>query len=90
VTHHIEVLGFDCAACRKTYQLIEEVARELDIDIRLEKVSDPARIAAYRALSVPGIAIDGKLVHSGSKPSRKTIEAWLSARPHPEGGASHD
>lgn len=84
MTHHIEVLGFDCTACRKTFQLIGEVAHELDIDIRLEKVSDPARIAAYRALAVPAVAIDGKLLHSGSLPSRKTITNWLLAitQPH--------
>ncbi|MEW6132240.1 MAG: thioredoxin family protein [Pseudomonadota bacterium] len=78
MTPHIEVLGFDCAACRKTFRLIGEVAQELGIDIRLEKVSDPARIAAYRALAVLAIAIDGKLLHSGSLPSRKTITAWLT------------
>lgn len=75
---HIEVLGFDCPTCRKTYRLIEEVAHELDIDIQLEKVSDLTRIAAYRVLSVPGFAIDGKLLHSGSSPNRKTITSWLT------------
>lgn len=78
VMMHIEVLGFDCPTCRKAYRLIEEVAHELDIDIQLEKVSDPARIAAYRVLSVPGFAIDGKLLHSGSSPTRKTITSWLT------------
>lgn len=75
---HIEVLGFDCPACRKTFQLIGEIAQELGIDIRLEKVSDPERIAVYRVLAVPAVAIDGKLLHSGSLPSRKTITTWLT------------
>jgi small redox-active disulfide protein 2 len=79
VTHHIEVLGFDCAACRKTFRLVGEVAQELGIDIRLEKVSDPARIAACQALAVPAVVIDGKLVYSGSLPSRRTITNWLIA-----------
>lgn len=50
---HVEVLGFDCAACRKTFRLIEETAREQGRAIRLEKVDDPARIAACRVLAVP-------------------------------------
>jgi thiol-disulfide isomerase/thioredoxin len=75
---HIEVLGFDCSTCRKAHQIIEEVAQELGIDIELEKVSDPARITAYRVLSVPGFAINGKLVHSGSSLTRKTVTNWLT------------
>lgn len=74
----IEVMGFDCPACRKTFRLVEETVRELGIEATLEKVSDPVRITAYRALAVPAIAIDGKLMHSGSAPSRKTITTWLT------------
>lgn len=83
--HHIKVLGFDCPACRKTFRAIEDAARELGIEIELEKVSDPARIAGYRVLSVPGVVVDGRLVHQGGAPSRKLIAAWLSAQPQPQG-----
>ena len=76
--HHVEVLGFDCAACRKTFSLIEQIARESGIIINLEKVDDPARILAYRALKVPAVAVDGSLVHSGGVPHRRQIETWLS------------
>lgn len=74
----VDVLGFECAACRKTFQRIEALARELGVPIHLEKVSDPARIAAYRVLSVPGVAVDGVLVHSGGVPDRKRIAQWLT------------
>jgi hypothetical protein len=75
--HHVEVLGFECAACRKTYRLVDETARALGIAIRLEKVDDPSRIAAYRTLAVPAVAVDGRLVYSGGIPPRGQIEAWL-------------
>ncbi|MFN2350165.1 MAG: thioredoxin family protein [Thioalkalivibrio sp.] len=81
---HIEVLGFECTTCRKTYQLIEETASALEITIRLEKVHDPSRIAAYRILAVPAVAVDGELRYSGGTPSRQQIEAWLST------DATHD
>lgn len=74
----IEVLGFECAACRKTFERIETIARELGVAIRLEKVDDPARIVAYRVLAVPGVAVDGVLVHSGGVPDRKRIAQWLT------------
>ncbi|MDZ7749760.1 MAG: thioredoxin family protein [Halofilum sp. (in: g-proteobacteria)] len=31
----------------------------------------------YGVMSTPAVAIDGKLVHSGSVPDRETIEGWL-------------
>ncbi len=76
---HVEVLGFDCAACRKTFQRVDETARALGVAIRLEKVDDPARILAYRALTVPAVAVDGRLVHSGGVPPRAHIESWLTS-----------
>lgn len=76
----VEVLGFDCPACRKAYRLIEETAHEMGVRIALEKVSDPARIAAHRVLNVPGVVVAGRLVHSGGTPSRKQIETWLTQR----------
>lgn len=82
---NVEVLGFDCPACRKAMRLIDETARELGVTIRLEKVSDPAAIAVHRVLSVPGVVVEGKLVHSGGAPSRKQIVTWLSTRPNPKG-----
>ncbi len=75
----IEVLGFDCPTCRKTFRLIEETVCELGIEARLEKVSDPARIAGYRVLAVPGVSVDGRLVHQGGTPGRETIASWLIA-----------
>lgn len=76
--HHVEVLGFDCAACRKTFRLVEQTARELEITIRLEKVDDPARILAYRVLKVPAVAVDGILKYSGGIPPRGQIKTWLA------------
>ena len=84
---HVEVLGFDCPACRKTFRLIEEIAKGQGVSIRLEKVDDPARIAACRVLAVPGVVIDGKLVYSGGVPDREQIEGWL-AQPVQEEHAS--
>lgn len=79
MTPHIEVLGFDCPACRKTFRLVEEVAQGLGIDVSLEKVDDPERLAAHRVLSVPAVVINGRLLHSGSSPSRKAIANWLTS-----------
>lgn len=76
---HIEVLGFDCRACRKTYRLLIEAAERLGLPARIDKVSDPVRIAALGALRVPGVAVNGRLVHQGGVPDARSIAAWLTA-----------
>jgi hypothetical protein len=75
---HVEILGFECAACRKTQALIEEIARDLKLTVHLERVDDPARTAAYRIHAVPAIVVDGVLVYSGGIPTRWQIELWLT------------
>ncbi len=58
-------------------KLIDEVARAKGAEIELEKVEDIADIMAYGVMSTPGVVIDGKVVHAGGLPDKKTIEGWL-------------
>jgi small redox-active disulfide protein 2 len=75
----IEVLGTGCKKCVTTAEQLEAVATELGIEVEVKKVTDPAAIMGYQIMSTPGIAIDGKLVHSGSVPDRRKIESLLKA-----------
>ncbi len=73
----IKVLGSGCTNCQTTARLIEEVAAEQGIDVRVEKVEDIAQIMGYGVMSTPGVVIDEKVVHAGSVPDRKQIAGWL-------------
>ncbi|MFW6345437.1 MAG: thioredoxin family protein [Halomonas sp.] len=75
----IEVLGTGCKKCVSTAEQMEAVAHELGIEVDVKKVTDPAAIMSYQVMSTPAVAIDGKLVHSGSVPDRDRIEAMLKA-----------
>lgn len=46
---------------------------------RIDKVSDPARIASLGVLRLPGVAVDGRLVHQGGVPDARIIAGWLAA-----------
>ncbi|MBB1125346.1 thioredoxin family protein [Thiospirillum jenense] len=74
----IKVLGSGCANCKNTAQLIETVAREQQVEIQLEKITDMQKIMAYQILSTPGVVIDGQVVHAGGVPSRAQITNWLT------------
>ncbi len=74
---NIKVLGTGCANCKTTLKLIEEAAKQAGADIELEKVEDIGDIMAYGVMSTPGVVIDGKVVHAGGVPDRKTVASWV-------------
>ncbi|AOY89684.1 thioredoxin family protein [Marinobacter salinus] len=74
-----EVLGTGCKKCVNTAEKIETVARELGQKVDVVKVTDPARIMEYQVMSTPAVAVDGKLVHSGSIPEHDKIVGWFDA-----------
>jgi small redox-active disulfide protein 2 len=74
----VEVLGTGCANCKRTVQLVEDVAREQGVAIDLVKVEDVQQIMRYGVMSTPGVVIDGKVVHAGGVPTREKIGQWLT------------
>lgn len=75
---HFEVLGTGCRKCVSTAETIERVAAELGQTVTVEKMTDPAKIMEYQVMSTPAVAMDGKVVHSGSIPEHDRIAGWLS------------
>jgi small redox-active disulfide protein 2 len=76
---NIKVLGTGCANCKTTLKLIEDVARENGVEVKLEKVEQLQDIMAYGVMSTPGVVVDGKVVHAGGVPGRDKIGQWLAA-----------
>lgn len=75
----IKVLGSGCSKCHKTAESIQHIADELDVDVTVEKETNPEVIMGYGVMSTPAVVVDEKLVHSGSIPHRADIESWLKA-----------
>jgi len=75
----IKVLGMGCSKCAKTVESIERIAKELGVDLQLEKIADPQQIIAYGVMSTPAVVLNEVLVHAGSIPHREAIEQWLKA-----------
>jgi len=75
----LEILGSGCANCQKLMALTEEVVRELGVTrAELVKVEDFPKIMAYGVMSMPALAIDGKLVMSGKVPSKAEVTALIT------------
>lgn len=75
----IKVLGTGCANCKTTIALIDQMAKDKGVEVKLEKVEELRDIMGYGVMSTPGVVINGKVVHAGGVPSRDKIEQWLSA-----------
>jgi small redox-active disulfide protein 2 len=73
----IKVLGTGCANCKNTVKLIDDIAREKGVEIRLEKIEDIQQIMAYAVMSTPAVVINGKVVHAGGVPARSKAESWF-------------
>lgn len=73
-----EVLGTGCRKCVATAESIEQAAREQGQEVTVLKVTDPAKIMEYEVMSTPAVAVDGKVVHSGSIPGHDKIVGWLN------------
>ncbi len=73
----VKVLGTGCANCKNTLALVEQVAKEKGVEIKLEKVEDLPAIMSYGVMSTPGVVIDGVVVHAGGVPTKAKVEGWF-------------
>lgn len=73
----IKILGTGCAKCKSTVALFEESAHALGVEVKIEKVEDPAQIIAYGVMSTPAVVIDSKVVHKGGLPTKDQVMQWL-------------
>lgn len=73
----IKILGTGCASCNTTEKIVEEVVKELNLDVKVINVSDIQEIMMYDIMSTPAIVIDEKVVIKGRVPSKEDVLALL-------------
>ena len=73
----IKILGPGCPRCASLAEMIRKEADKLGVAVSVEKVTDYAVIAGYGILAMPGIVIDGKVVHAGGLPKAEDVAMWL-------------
>ena len=73
----IKVLGTGCSKCKATYEMVNRVVKENNINATVTKVEDIMEIMKYNVMNMPAIVIDGKIVLSGKTPGEKEIKNLL-------------
>ena len=73
----VKVLGPGCAKCKTTYNVVEKVIKENNLDVKLLKVDDIMEMMSYNILSTPAIVVDGEVKIKGRVPSESEIKELL-------------
>lgn len=74
----VTVYGSGCKSCNEVMEKIAIFAQANNIKVEIVKEKDMIAIMDAGVMSTPGIAIDGKVVHTGSVPSDELLRSILS------------
>ena len=73
----IKVLGTGCAKCKTTYEMIEKIVKENQLDATLSKVEDIVELLNYGIMTTPAIGVDGEVKLKGHVPTESEIKKIL-------------
>lgn len=73
----IKVLGSGCSKCKTTYQIIEKVIKENNLDVKLTKVDDIMEMMNYHVMTTPAVVVDEVVKIKGQVPSEKDVKKLL-------------
>ena len=71
----IKVLGAGCASCKRMFADVQKLVARLNLDARVEYVTDMERIMAYGVMSTPVLVINEKIVMVGYRGATKIEQA---------------
>ena len=73
----VKVLGPGCAKCKTTFQVIEKVIKENNLDVKLTKVDDIMEMMSYNIMTTPAVVVDGEVRMKGQVPSESDVNRLL-------------
>ncbi|QEN03476.1 thioredoxin family protein [Thiospirochaeta perfilievii] len=73
----VQILGSGCKKCNTLTAETIKAAKNLGVDIDLEKVTDYGEISSFGVMSTPALVIDGDVKFSGEVKKAKKIEEYI-------------
>ena len=73
----VKVLGPGCAKCKTTFQVIEKVIKENNLDVKLTKVDDIMEMMSYNIMTTPAVVVDGEVKMKGQVHSESDVKRLL-------------
>jgi small redox-active disulfide protein 2 len=76
----VQVLGSGCKSCHTLYENACQAVKEMGSDAKVEYITDMAKVVTFGAMSMPALAVDGKVISSGRVLKAEEIKAILSEK----------
>ena len=73
----IKVLGPGCAKCKTTYNVIEKVIKENNLDVKLTNVDDIMEMVSYNIMTTPAVVVDEVVKMKGQVPTENDVKKLL-------------
>ena len=73
----IQVLGSGCANCKRLYEMTSQLVKELNLDAKVEYITDVSKIVKMGIMSSPVLAVNGKAIMIGFTPDKEKIRLKL-------------
>ena len=73
----IKVLGPGCAKCKTTYNVIEKVIKEKNLEVKLTKVGDIMEMVSYNIMTTPAVVVDEVVKMKGQVPTASDVKKLL-------------
>lgn len=62
---HIKVLGAGCKSCHEQYENVKKAVAEMNLDAKIEYITDMEKVMSYGVMSMPAIVVNEKVVSMG-------------------------
>ena len=74
----IKILGTGCPKCIKLENLARSAAEEMNIEFKIEKVTDINKIMEFGVMMTPALVVDGVVKVAGKIPKIEALKKMLS------------
>ena len=73
----IQILGPGCRRCETLAENVSQAVAELELGVKVEKVTDLKEIARMGVFTTPGLVVDGKVEVAGRLLSVRQVKELL-------------
>lgn len=77
----VKVLGTGCENCQNLRENARIALNEMNIDTRVDMITDFKKISSYGVMMIPTLVINGQVVSSGKKLKVKQLEKLFEKYP---------
>lgn len=74
----LQILGTGCPKCKKLAEVVDDVAKSMNLDYELIKVTDINEILKFGVMMTPALAVDGEVKVYGRIPKPDEIRNMIS------------